>query len=967
MRWRNIKLLNIFKPFGVGKYFMPSFTRNFITILFVYSSFFISNTPAVALADSLTEQLSNIEKIQNKEHALKQVVSLLNAKFRPAKEEITLLQTQANLYHQLGELSNAILVTKKVQQLASAALLVAEEAKAYKMIGVYNYFKGENTKALEAYQKSLTLYQTMPDKLLQANLLNNIGLVYAALGNTVSALNNYQLAQEIYLNHGSEQDKVDIRFNIAGLYLRLKRADIAIEMFHQVIETRLLLDDQAGLAMVYGDLGSAYKYSGQLDKAKSYLQRSLAYFLTHEQHYHAASQLHNLAELHNQLKEFDTAVDYAKQAIALSLAQGHKNAYSGSLYALAKALFYLGDFQGALEKLEVSDQQARNIGYQQQINANLALFSLIYAANGQVEEALDAHEQFVFENDKRASDALNVQLARFESEKLKQQVAQLQQTKKLQQLEMEQSTQQRNLIIIATLLVSFVVFYLLRRKTEKELQLTLANQVKLRTEQLEASTLALKKANKVKSEFLANMSHEIRTPLTAVIGQAEAIIYGEVDDCVVQEEVGVIHSNSLHLLELINDILDLSKIEAEKLELEIQHQDLQPILIQLVDLFSDQAQNKGLSFVINHQLPQPFKLAIDGLRLKQILINLCSNAIKFTETGSVKMDILIENEHLIFNVSDTGIGLSYTQLQQIFDSFTQGDSSISRRFGGSGLGLCLSDQLAKLMQGRIELESTLGKGSTFSLILPFKDKLAQGGVKSASTDVLADTPREQNRHFSGSVLLADDHEDNLGLITRFLESLGLTVFKAHNGKEAITLFEQHLPDFVLLDIQMPEMDGLEAFNILRQKGCTQPVYALTANAMSHEVEGYLAKGFDGHLKKPIERVQFISALNKVFSNDEKNIEQAQESLAQVDMSDLVIKFKSNLVLEQQDIILHIKNNELENLATISHRIAGAAQMFGFAPLSDKAIKLELAIKSGNAEALTELSQALLDEIEQVLW
>jgi len=922
---------------------------------------------AFAFSKSLTEQLAQLDKMQDKEKALEQSLELIDAKTYSAVEKIAILQNQAAIYYQLGDFDSAIATTEQAQQLAGATQLVNEEAKAYKMIGVYNYFKGDNALALNAYQQSLLLYQKMPEKILQANLLNNIGLVFAALGNNIESLDSYQKAEKIYQEYGSQRDKVDIHFNIAGLYLRLKRTDIAIKMFHDVIKTRLLLNDEVGLAMAYGDLGSAYKYSGQLQKAKRYIEQSLAFFIEHDMQYNAASQLHNLSEIFNQLKQYSKAIEYASQAIELSLQQGHKNAYVGSLYALAKALFYQGDFDLSLAKLELSDQQARKIGYRQQINANLALFSLIYAVNQQPEKALNAHEKFVFENNKRASDALNVQLARFESEKLQQQVEQLQQNKKLQQLEMKQINQQRNMFIVATLFVFSIILFLLRRKSDRKSKQLLESQVKQRTEQLEASTSELKKANKVKSEFLANMSHEIRTPLTAVIGQAEAIICGEVSDNAIQKEVSVIHSNSLHLLELINNILDLSKIEADKLELELQQQDLHRMLDQLADIFTEQARNKGLSFVITHQLPQPFYLLIDGLRLKQILINLCSNAIKFTANGAVKLDITTEGEQLIFNVSDTGIGLSYTQLQQIFDSFTQGDSSISRRFGGSGLGLCLSDQLAKLMHGRIELESTLGQGSTFTLILPLNSEVAQESLARVIEEQIDVVTTAPERQFSGKVLLADDHKDNLNLIARFLQSLGLEVFTANNGKEAIEMYMQHEPHLVLLDIQMPEMDGVEAFNILRQKGCTQPIYALTANAMSHEVEGYLAEGFDGHLKKPIERVQFITTLSKVFDEENINNEQAQESLAKVDMSDLIVKFKSNLVLEQQDIILHIKNNELTHLSIISHRIAGAAQMFGFASLSEKALKVELAIKSEKTETLTELSQAFLDEIEQVLW
>ena len=928
---------------------------------------------AFAFSENLTTQLTQLEKMQDKNKALTLSLRLLTVKKYSPTEQIAILQNQASIYYQLGDLDNAIAVTEKILPQATVKALDDEKAKAYKMIGVYNYYKGENMLALAAYQQSLSFYQIMPDKILQANLHNNIALVYAVIGNNIEAINSYKVAEKIYQQLGSQQDQVDVQFNIAGLYLRLKRIDIAIKMFHQVINKLLLLENQVGLAMAYGDLGSAYKYSGQLDKAKGYLEKSQAFFIAQNMHYHAASQLHNLAELFNMLEQYDMAIEYANQAIALSLQQGHNIAYTGSLYSIAKALFHQGDFQQSLVKLQMSDKQARKMGYQQQINENLALFSLIYAVNQQPEKALASHEKFVFENNKRASDALNVQLALFESDKLEQQVTKLQQNKKLQQLQMQQISQQRNMLIVVTLLIFVIVLFLSRRHSDRKSKLLLESKVKQRTEQLQASTLALKKADKVKSEFLANMSHEIRTPLTAVIGQAEAIMHGEVDHHEVLKEVGIIYSNSMHLLALINNILDLSRVEADKLELELQPQNLHEILVQLTYIFSEQAKSKGLSFEITHQLPHPFYLLIDGLRLKQVLINLCSNAIKFTANGAVKVKVMSKNQQLVFMISDTGIGLSYAQLQRIFDSFTQGDSTISRRFGGSGLGLCLSERLAKLMGGKIELDSTLGQGSNFSLILPLTltsdtPQLSLVAVINNKIEqqitVVSKKPMAQ---FSGKVLIADDHQDNLNLITRFLQSLGLEVFTANNGKQAIEMFIQHTPQLVLLDIQMPEMDGLEAFNILRQQGCTQPIYALTANAMSHEVDTYLAKGFNGHLKKPIERSQFITTLSKVFNEVNINSQQTIESLANVDMSDLIGKFKSNLVLEQEDIILHIKNNELTHLSCISHRIAGAAQMFGYPRLSKIALKVELAIKSENTAILTELSQTFLDEIEQVLW
>jgi CheY-like chemotaxis protein/HPt (histidine-containing phosphotransfer) domain-containing protein len=204
------------------------------------------------------------------------------------------------------------------------------------------------------------------------------------------------------------------------------------------------------------------------------------------------------------------------------------------------------------------------------------------------------------------------------------------------------------------------------------------------------------------------------------------------------------------------------------------------------------------------------------------------------------------------------------------------------------------------------------------------------------------------------------------LITRFLTTLGLDVITARDGKEVLDLYEECKPQVILLDIQMPEMDGLEAFAILRQKGCTIPIIALTANAMAHEIEHYLELGFDGHLKKPIERKQFITTLAKYYGDDVCHKE-ANDTINKVDLSDLVAQFKSNLVLEQQDIILHMKKDDLTELAALAHRIAGAAQMFGFALLSEKAVKLELAIKANKTSEINQFTQKFLNEIDQILW
>ena len=952
---------------------MITFKRKFLLFIIVLSQSSMFSADALSAdtnerysaSQNIAQQLQVLDKIADHNKAIEFSLQLLERANLTVLQRIRIFKVQERRYAGLSNHALATQVARNIQVLARKNNFPQIEADAYKSIGIYHYFKGENEQAVVAYQASINFYLQANQPVKLANLYNNIGLAHAVMGNVRKTLKYYQQAETIYQAKGSEADKADIRYNIAGLYLRLKRFDVAIELYLDVIKIFADANQNLMLAKARGELGTTYKYSGEYKKGLALLLQAITYFEKADDSYNLAAFSHNIAGLYNMMNQPINAIKYANNAIRIGKNTGHNNAYSGGLFCLAKAQFSLGYIDKAYDNLLLSNNIAMEMKNQNQLNHNTALFSLIYAAQGKSRKAVTTYQEYLQQTTKIANNALNIQLAEFEAKQLKQQVNQLQQSKELQRLQNEQAEQQRNFSIVAAMFILVVVFFIFSRNLDKRSKLKLSSRVKNRTQELELLTSELVKANAIKSQFLANMSHEIRTPLTSIIGQAEAITQGDVDDNCLHKEVEIIHGNSLHLLELINNILDLSKVEANKLELELVEQDLQHILYELATMFTKQAEERRLTFEIIHSLPYPFILKIDSFRLKQILINLCSNAIKFTHKGSITLNVSIHQHELIFAIKDTGIGMSETQIRAVFESFTQGDSSISRRFGGSGLGLCLSDQLAKLMGGNIAVTSVLNQGSTFTLSLDC-DQLEESDIAPISIDVSKFEQPLNADNFSGQVILADDHDDNRRLIARLLSSLGLDVLCASNGREAVELCLDSSPKLILMDIQMPEMDGLEAFKVLRQQGCVQPIVALTANAMSHEIEKYLALGFDGHLKKPIERKLFIATIAK-YCGDSVDENKAQETLAAVDMSELVIEFKSNLVLEQQDLILLIKNNELDKLARLAHRIAGAAQMFGFSLVSVSAIKLEKSINTGNSQQISDAAQSLLNDIDQVLW
>ena len=928
---------------------------------------------------SISEQLQSIQAIPRESGALtntekltqlNNLEKLLQQSDISPKEEIAILAAKSLVMYKLGQLGNAITTAKQERDLAKKHGFKQLEADANRHIGAYASFKGDPILALNSYKLSLSYYETVDEPMRQADLYFNMASIHDNMGLLEDALTYNRKAKAIYQKFGSIKDNIDISYNLANIYISLKRYPIALKLINDIIVQRHDISDNEGIALAYTSLSILYRNTNEYKKAENVLNKAQDYFLNIYSKYDLSYIYINFADLYNMMAKTNKAILYAEKAKKISLSQNNQYIYATSLQQLAIAYFYQAKYHKALELITESMQVATKYKDQEQINANLALQSLIYAALNQPDKAFENHKKFENSHLELINSPLNFKLSKLESEKLQQQVIQLKQQKRLQALELERASQKRNITIISIVVVLLIIFFIIYQKVVRRSTQTLELKVKNRTRELEQLMTELNKANNIKSQFLANISHEIRTPLTTVIGQAEAIVNGDIDDVHITKEVNIIHGNSLHLLELTNNILDLNKIEANKIELEITQHNLHETLKQLVDMFTTQASSKGLTFEINHSLPDPFFIDIDAFRVKQILINLCSNAIKFTSVGHVQLTLILNHEQLLFKISDSGIGMSRSQLASIFENFTQGDSSISRRFGGTGLGLCLSEQLAKIMDGTIEVESELNKGSEFIFTLPcnIDTSVNVSHINKTKNDTIntLKAPLSPDKKLTGTILLADDHQDNRRLITRLLESLGLDVLTARDGNEVIELLENNNPKLVLMDIQMPETDGIEALKILRQQGCDIPIIALTANAMSHEVEHYLSIGFENHLSKPIERSVFIPMITKYYDKSIE-IEHLNDRYNKVDMSDLVTQFKSNLVLEREDIILLFNSNNIDELVKLSHRIAGAAQMFGFAHLSAAAIQLEIAAKKENLDNVNIFTQDLLNEIDQVLW
>lgn len=493
-------------------------------------------------------------------------------------------------------------------------------------------------------------------------------------------------------------------------------------------------------------------------------------------------------------------------------------------------------------------------------------------------------------------------------------------------------------------------------------------------ENLEEAREAAEHANELKSTFLANMSHEIRTPLTAIIGFTEHALNPDENAAERKNYLQRVLRSGQHLLRLINEILDLSKIEAEKLELENEAIKLFELLADIESFSMAQAQEKGLKFNVFYQYPLPETFNGDLFRIRQVLYNLCSNAIKFTKEGKVSIFVryLQKSGQLHFSIQDTGIGMSSEELKRLFQPFVQADSSITRQFGGSGLGLVISQKLVHLMSGDLTVESTKGVGSHFDVFIP---------GNTQTPDLVNEKPHyDRADHHKGakikqyvdaSILVAEDNEDNQLLIKLLLKPFGVKVTVVDNGVFAVEAALLENFNLILMDIQMPVMGGVEAVQLMRNAGIECPIIALTANIMKEDIDKYLTCGFDNTLAKPIQNQHFFEAINRYLSKSKPAAGDSLDDLIQqLKSGDEFKKIKAGFKAGIPNIVNrfehHLQNQDWDEIRQQAHSVKGSAASMGYAELTEQATNIEELVKSGDFDKANDAVKRFVLTCEQLL-
>ncbi|MEP6837732.1 MAG: ATP-binding protein [Bradyrhizobium sp.] len=503
-------------------------------------------------------------------------------------------------------------------------------------------------------------------------------------------------------------------------------------------------------------------------------------------------------------------------------------------------------------------------------------------------------------------------------------------------------------------------------------------QVRRRTGDMRRALDEALSASSAKSAFLANMSHEIRTPLTSIIGFAELMLEPDSNAVNAPEALQTIIRNGRHLLDVINDILDLAKIEMRQVDVENIEVPVPRLLRDIKTLVASRAAERSLELKVVPHFPLPAVLHSDPVRLKQILLNLCSNAIKFTPKGSVTLELHYSAAHrrMVFRIVDTGIGMSPEQLSKLFQPFVQADTSTTRKFGGSGLGLTISQQLATLIGGRIRVQSRLGRGSRFDLQLDLPDSARDVPLLLANEDLIPQTRPDFTvtqivvPDLSGRVLLAEDGVDNQRLLNAFLKRAGLSATIVNNGREAVEAALRDSFDLILMDVQMPEMDGVSATRKLREEGYRGPIVALTANVMKADIERCRAAGCDEVLAKPVDRERFYEVLMQFTSAQMEVWQQAADPIDDpeycAELEALAAEFRAGLPGQIDTVRASLDQSDWPRLKSLIHNLKGTAGSYGYPKLTEMAAAVDAELFAGNYTRAIERCESLMEQARAVV-
>jgi signal transduction histidine kinase/CheY-like chemotaxis protein len=857
---------------------------------------------------------------------------------------------------------------------------------ALNTLAILNREQGNYSAALQQLKDALSIAEKANDSTEVARTLFTIADVFKALKSYDRAIEYFKLSNKAYTEL-NDQNYIAFSSNkIAHCYLEKASlskdtADYKLALVHykKALKLALASGNKHRITVAYINLSNAYNRLGREVKSKDYLFYSLDFSLRglkvareDKDKIREGMNFANIGEVYEALEQYPKALGFYRSALKLFEDSGDHYWIIYGNQAIAKLFVKMKDYPNALKHAQISLDHAKKQNLKNFICDNYQVLSDVYAAQGNYNKAYECHEQYdiyrdSISNDNNTLSALRLQ-TEFESEKKDKEIELLKKNEEMQTEKNHRLMVFRNFLIVAVILLLVllgVVFKQYRLKQKASVEIIRAKET-------------AEQAKEVQEQFLANTSHEIRTPMNGIIGMTEQLS----DTSLSAEQleyVNAIKDSSKNLLVIINDLLDLSKIKAGKM-------DFEKIPFRLSDLFKNlilsiqyRSTEKNIHLISSIDQRIPEVLDGDPVRLSQVLLNLAGNAIKFTEEGEVKIaaHLLKDNAHSVqirFSVSDTGIGIPEDKLDKIFESFTQVNATTTRKYGGTGLGLTIVKQIIEQQGGNVSVSSKVNEGSTFSFVLNFRKTDKQ--PKASNDDPFSSKSNRKGAFRDINILVVDDNRVNQRVATLTLEKWKAKVHVASDAATGISILKQEHIDLVLMDIAMPEMDGLEATKYIREHLKSPvnktPIIAMTASALIGEKEKCIAAGMNDYISKPFNPGDLFEKIAALFPdkiNTEKRLtdlsllrKRAEGDLNYIrDILQSYITEMPNYVAELNEC----KNEwNLPKLSAQAHKMKSPVALVGASTVRKLLENIELMAHHGHGTA--ELSVIIDKTAEQCL-
>lgn len=850
---------------------------------------------------------------------------------------------------------------------------------------------GMHEERLKYYQAKLKYYQ-------EFGPIENTAMCYHAIGGYyLNYRTDYDLAISNYLKSAEVYKDFDIggfinEISVAGwAYYLWGNNERALHFLQQAVSLQNIKENKShfDVGLFMGNkviLSLIEKYNRNYYRALLHIDEGLA-----TQHGGAnyaiifAICLTEKAGIYIALKDTAKAKPYLQQASFIRDSADIPIVSTSGIFELDYYLFQYNLLTGetalaeiSLLKAHATADEAGSIRLTQKYRKELFNF---YKSQNKLKESSDFAMLYIIADDsiKKAQDAYNI--AKFENE-----LQEISSAKKIKEIHSQRITQRNYFVFGGILLLLFSAGLVSRLQYVRKTKQKLEQQNKL----IEAARERAERSEQFEQQFLANMSHEIRTPMNTVSGMTELLIHNK--HLPEQEKyLTAIQHSADTLLHIINDILDLSKVEAGKLELENIDFSIADVVEQVIQSLHIKAEEKGLELITEIQHDIQEVVIGDPHRLKQILINLCNNAIKFTEKGSVqlKVDVVLnatDNQTLRFSIIDTGIGIPPEKIDTIFENFTQAHASDSRKYGGTGLGLSIAKQLVELQGGEINVQSKVGAGTTFSFDITYAFGTAENVLQDSSAFTITDASALNGLR----ILLVDDNEYNrIVAIDSLRTKLDVEIDTAVNGRDAIDKLQVTTYDVVLMDVQMPVMDGYEATRYIRNRlhePLNQiPIIALTASVIRSDLDKCFAAGMSGFVPKPFKLWQLLKALSdatgRKMEMDKKlihpTITQNKQTVSNLSflreltdanptqLKQYIEKFIDNTTQQIQKMEEALQNKDYASLASLAHMVKPHFKMMGIISLADIIMELDMSAREEkNIDEMPAMLQTIKQTCEQ---